>query len=44
MVLLLILPTFLGLLLVTILRIVEGVMANYFLLTWNLALIRGAIA
>ena len=44
MFLLLILPTLLGLLLVTILRIVEGVMANYFLLTWNLALILGAIA
>ena len=44
MFLLLILPTLLGLLLVTILRIVEGVIANYFLLTWNLALILGAIA
>ena len=44
MFLFLILPTLLGLLLVTILRIVEGVMANYFLLTWNLALLLGVIA
>tara|TARA_Y100001960_G_scaffold319682_1_gene391378 strand:+ start:625 stop:1170 length:546 start_codon:yes stop_codon:yes gene_type:complete len=44
MFLFLILPTLLGLLLVTILRIIEGVMANYFLLTWQLALILGAMA